>query len=437
MNKYQQIIGQIQYYVFLAVVALLPLPQIFLRYACVTWIVLWLLEGRWLSKPSFSSPAGPFRFYIPFLLFGAWYIWKIVSGLWVENIGSWSTQMERCMTFGMLIPVGIWGVNRQYDWRQVGKVLVISCLLALPLYLIIVTALYYHHDWMDTLQWAGWNNDITYWHTYFSENITVFKHRLYLCAVELLGAIVAYRLLEDKPVHRFGSIAIMLSAIPLTGSRQSILTAVALFVIAAIYALPKEQRKRWTAGIIVIGLTVGGGLLKLHPRMQQFDLNNIIHLTDVHYTHDIRFNIWGAGLQHPEDYLWTGVGAGQSRAYMQERYNEVGFPYYAEREFNCHNQYLEELIELGVFGLLLFLLAWLSIPLCARGQTRQTAWLFTALFMMNMFTECVFGRFDGIALWAVGMIILLLEQTSIPLEADTESAQQTARDTHTHRTTSV
>ena len=327
------------------------------------------------------------------------------------------------MTFGLLIPVCLWGVNSYYNWRQVGKVLVSSCVAALPIYLIIITVLYYHREFMDTLQWNGWNNNLTSWYLYFSENITVFKHRLYLCAVELFGAIVAFRLFRDRPVLRFGSIAVMLAAIPLTGSRQSILTAAALLVIAAICSLSKRHRAWYAAGIIVVGLALGGGLLKLHPRMQQFDLSAITHLTEVHYTHDIRFNIWGAGLQHPEDYLWTGLGAGQSREYMKARYEEVGFPYYAERGYNCHNQYLEELIELGVFGLLLFLLAWFSIPLCACRRTRQTAWLFTVLFLMNMFTESVFGRFDGIALWAVGMIMLLVDQTTVPLQADTEGAQ--------------
>ena len=51
MNRYQNILGHINYSLFLAIVALLPFPQIFLRYACVLWIITWALEGRWLNKP--------------------------------------------------------------------------------------------------------------------------------------------------------------------------------------------------------------------------------------------------------------------------------------------------------------------------------------------------------------------------------------------------
>ena len=42
--------GRINYGFFIAVVALLPFPQLPLRYACVAWIVTWFFELRWLGK---------------------------------------------------------------------------------------------------------------------------------------------------------------------------------------------------------------------------------------------------------------------------------------------------------------------------------------------------------------------------------------------------
>ena len=66
-------------------------------------------------------------------------------------------------------------------------------------------------------------------------------------------------------------------------------------------------------------------------------------------------------------------------------------------------------MEIGIPGLILFLIAWLSVPLCARKKGRQTAILFTTLFLLNMFTDCMFGKFCGIALWAVGMVLIFLQ----------------------------
>jgi O-antigen ligase len=94
---------------------------------------------------------------------------------------------------------------------------------------------------------------------------------------------------------------------------------------------------------------------------------------------------------------------------MVAKYQDVGLEYYKEKHYHPHNQYLEELMEIGIPGLLLFLLAWLAIPFCAKEKGRETAILFTALFMMNMLTDCMFGKFCGIALWAVGMMFMLMQ----------------------------
>ena len=110
---------------------------------------------------------------------------------------------------------------------------------------------------------------------------------------------------------------------------------------------------------------------------------------------------------------------------MTERYRDAGFTHYAEVQYHPHNQYLEELIEIGLGGLLLFVLAWVSVPLCAQKKGRRTAVLFTTLFMLNMFTDCMFGRFCGIALWAAGLLFILLQ-------SDTECDEESSGDTETH-----
>ena len=95
MNKYQHIIGRAQYIVFLAFLALLPFPQVLLRYACVLWFLLWFLEGRWLSRVHLNLQPSRYRLAIPFLLFGLWFGYKLLSGLWAGNTEAWSAQIER------------------------------------------------------------------------------------------------------------------------------------------------------------------------------------------------------------------------------------------------------------------------------------------------------------------------------------------------------
>ena len=130
LQKYQSTVGQLNYTLFLVTVALLPFPHIFLRYASVAWFATWVFEGRFCTKPSKED----WRKAIPFLLFGAWYLWKIISGLWAANIDAYGWQLERYLFFGLLVPVGIWGVNSLYDWKKICKVLAISCVAAVVIY---------------------------------------------------------------------------------------------------------------------------------------------------------------------------------------------------------------------------------------------------------------------------------------------------------------
>ena len=149
----------------------------------------------------------------------------------------------------------------------------------------------------------------------------------------------------------------------------------------------------------------------LHPRMQEFDIDEITEIRHLNGEHEARLNIWVLALENPDDYLAHGLGAGQSTNYLVEKYKKLGFNYYASKRYHAHNQYIEVLLESGIAGLLLFVLAWIAIPLCATGAGRKTAWLLFTLFVFNMFTDLMFGKFCGIALWAVGMVIILIQNT--------------------------
>lgn len=423
MNKYQYILGKINYWLFLIVVFLLPFPQTFLRYACVAWVVSWVLEGRWFSKPLSIREN---KIAIPFILFGIWYAWKALSIFWSPDASAWGWQMERYLTFALIVPIGIWGINENYDWRQAGKVMVVGCMTAVLFYLAVMGILFHHPEIVSSYSFATeWNYTITEWWLFFMENISHIKHRLFLCSTAFLSMIMAIQIWKNQKWVLALIMPILFAPIVLTGSRQSILTGAVLATVTIICTMQKRYRLRYGAGIFIMGILIGGAILCMHPRMQQFDLSDITEMRAVSYDHDIRFNIWGAALQQPSDYFWHGLGAGQSSHYLVKQYERVGFDYYAFKQYHPHNQYLEEWMEIGIFGLLLFIVAWLSISYCSNERGRNTAILFTTLFMLNMCTDCMFGRFCGIALWAVGLLFILLQ-------SNTQRNEQSTGDTQAH-----
>ena len=410
--------GQVNYIFFLLIVALLPFPQLFLRYACVAWLITWLLEGRFLRIPTRQDLYKA----IPFLMFGFWFLWKIISGIWAENREAYLWQLERYMLFGTMIPIGIWGVNQHYNWKQICKVLAISCVAAAGVYFF-------------TLFWI-FNADIFNFELghrplqpisfdFFAEKISYIKHRLFLCSTEMMG-IMALLYLRKDIIGKYGktkgyflitcAIIIMIALILATGSRASILSGVALFTVWMLYKLP-IRRIRYKIGFVLLACGIGLFALSQHPRMQAFDYEDLLSIRETAYDHNVRLNIWGSALSSPQDYSLFGLGAGQSTPYLQQKYAEEGLNDYAQISFSAHNQYLTEWIEIGVPGLMFFMLAWISIPYFNKKRARKSAMIFLTLYGLNMLTDCMWGMFDGIILWAVWMLL-------IRLQADTQTNQQ-------------
>lgn len=417
LQKYQSVMGQFNYALFLVVVALLPFPQIFLRYTCVAWIFAWFLEGRWLSKPNWQD----WRKMLPFFMFGGWYLWKIISGLWVDSLNAYSWQLERYMAFGLLIPVGIWGVNKYYNWKHVCIVLACSAVLAAGVYAFTLFWVA-NADFMSLPFGQVRIQPLT--SDFFARKISFIKHRLFLCSVEMMG-IMSLLYLRKDIVNKLGkikggilillAIIIMLALILTTGSRASIVSGMALLSVWALYKLPIRQ-VRYKIAFLFLACGIGLFALSQHPRMKNFDYGELLTIQNTAPSNNIRLNIWSIALDSPKDYSLHGLGAGQSFHYLQNKYKEHGLDQY--KRFNSHNQYIEELIELGVPGLILFVLAWFSLPYCTQKRARKSAVMLVTLYALNMLTDCMFGRFDGIALWCVWMVL-------IRLQSDTQGHQQT------------
>ena len=414
-EQYQSVMGRINYVLFLVAVAALPFPQITLRYTLVAWLVAWVLELRFLKKPSINRTS----FILPFVLFAIWYAWRALTGLWSPDHRAWSFMMERYMTFALILPVGIWGVNEHYNWHTAAKVLAISAAVSVPFYCIANTALYIRPDWVQYLGYRDWSFSYNNWIECFTANGSYMKHRLFWCTTQLVGTIAAVQVWRKKPQIWIPLALVSLSAIPLTGSRQMIISLAAVITIAIIYFLSSLKIKRSTLIVstvltILVILAIGTLAFIHHPRMKE------ILQGDVTINHLVlkepRVAIWQQALSSPKDYFWKGLGGGQSVKYLEAKYNAHYMEYYSLMHYHAHNQYLEELMELGIFGMLLFIIAWISIIVCAKGKGRQTAIYFVTISMLNMLTDCMWGKFDGIALWAIVMIFILIQSKSTEIE---------------------
>ena len=204
---------------------------------------------------------------------------------------------------------------------------------------------------------------------------------------------------------------LMLITILSTGARLPLLLIPVLLTIILFSLLTRQQIVRWGLGSI-LGITLLGGVIyHYHPRKDEIKWQDVVNFRQPDISnHDARLNIWAFCIETPQDYLCYGLGAGQTGNYIRHKYEQADWKWYLDLGlFNtCHCQYLTEVMENGIGGLLFFIMCWIALLYNARGDTRLPAIIFCTIFAMSMLTDDVLDVFNGISLWGAGMLLLLL-----------------------------
>jgi len=172
-------------------------------------------------------------------------------------------------------------------------------------------------------------------------------------------------------------LAIILYNMFLSNTRAVLILAVLVAVYCALRGLLEVTPGRILAGLLVV--------LLMLPMLPSSIYTRILDLSNYSYTQSaalrLRIDIWRAGLEVASDNWALGVGVG----------NELEIPKYLRRAISwktsVHNEFLETLIEVGVFGWSFFmsfllLCAWYSFKAAANFKnspaTQEQYWFMVA-----------------------------------------------------------
>lgn len=410
-SKYLSIIEKINYLLFIAVVCTLPFPTHISLYAWGIWMISWLLEGRFLRKENMLWHKG----LIPILAMALLFVWECISYVWAIDKSDASNMLGRHISFLTILPIAIWGVNPQYDWQKIAKCFIISCIASI---LIYGSYVYVFDFWQYVREHLRLPEFAQTW-TFFGDRISLYKHRLYygnilnLAIVALLQIriqqLAAYRHKKTATSIFFVVLIILVLGIVWSASRANMLTLLVVGAVAMIQPLRGHTRALVASMAVAGSIVIGALLFTLHPRFDQLELEHITERA-TYQTNEIepRINIWYSALQSPQDYIWHGVGAGGNSEYLKSIFAEHHWDKFYTRQYNTHNQYLGVLINLGIFGAIFFLLIWLLYPLWYRGRVRQFATLIALTIGLNMLTENMLDRIDGIIVTCVSFLVIVL-----------------------------
>jgi O-antigen ligase len=215
----------------------------------------------------------------------------------------------------------------------------------------------------------------------------------------------------------YGCIAFLLVFHYLLASRISLLFLYATIIVYVFHRFPKGRKRgnyRWAAaGIAVLAI----GSFFIFPKT----LNRFRQLKYTHYDYhsraveshynmavtpdqwngaNFRLAVWNCGLGIARRHLLTGVPLGDKQAGLMAEYKSRDFMFAYTRHRNLHSTWLDVLVNTGIPGLLIFLLAYLVFPVVAA--IRYKDWLSLAIvgcFAAAMLTETwIDGSFGSILL---------------------------------------
>ena len=113
-----------------------------------------------------------------------------------------------------------------------------------------------------------------------------------------------------------------------------------------------------------------------------------------------RLLIWGSSLELVKEHPLFGVGTGDVKDVLMQKYKEKGITNALLQRLNAHNQYLQTTIALGFFGLLVLLFC-LYLPLhFAIRQKNLLVFLFILIIAFNLLVESMFERQAGIVFYS-------------------------------------
>ncbi len=164
--------------------------------------------------------------------------------------------------------------------------------------------------------------------------------------------------------------------------------------------------------LILIGLIVGSILINTNPKVKSrfANLKSALNSENIDKntteSTKVRLLVWEQAINIVKEQPLIGVGTGDSKDSLLEKYEEAGITHALSSKYNAHNQYLEWLITLGFFGF--FILEGYLVYLFAfalKNSNQLLIW-FIVIFSLAFLTESVLETQAGLIFFSLFSMLL-------------------------------
>jgi O-antigen ligase len=245
------------------------------------------------------------------------------------------------------------------------------------------------------------------------ENISTFQHIGYFSIYLNFAWFAAYFLLLKNKYNKIIQFFLALSLpffaffILLTGSKNGIILLVILASLITTYAIIKTKKLYLGLSIfvalIVSLLYIFTGESVINKRIERA-LNSTTNYSTIDKTSKestaARMMAWDASIDLIRENFIFGVGSGDIKDELMNKYSQKGYTGILEEKLNPHNQYLQTFGALGIIGFLVIVTMYLSIFIYAIKKREILMFAFILIVIISSLTESILERQAGVFFFA-------------------------------------
>jgi O-antigen ligase len=206
----------------------------------------------------------------------------------------------------------------------------------------------------------------------------------------------------------------------LLSSKAGLLVWLFIVVFYALVLFFLYKRRLMAFLFIASALTVFTVLLQIFPNaasrvsVAKQDLAVKDPAVDPEKSTGERMVIWKSAVEIIRENLLLGVGTGDVKDALLQRYKKNNLTKILSMRLNAHNQYLQTFVTIGISGFLVLVIMLLAPAISALRKADFIYFIFLAIIGINILVESMFEVQAGVIFYAVFNAILFSSNQSDP-----------------------
>lgn len=378
---------------------LLPIYRKVIPYVIVTLILTWFIEGDFANKAKRISNSAH-RLYT--LLFASLYVVYVIGMAYSSNLSYGLFDLEVKMSL-FIFPIIFASLSDEVFSPVITRRVLMAFVVGVFTSMVLCYSVAVYNFSRDGLVEA-----------FYYSNLSVLIHpsylALYVCfaiAILLYFNIRSWHSSRLMKILSFGLILLFELFVVMLSSKAGILSLIIVIALYASYIIFSERKYLQgflSGGVLTISFMI---LFFLFPAssarfeqtrevLEQADVGR----AEVANSTGERIMIWYYSFEITNENFFFGVGTGDVKDRLLDKYVEKGMNNALELELNAHNQYIQILVALGILGMITLMLNILLPALYSIEKKHLLYFIFLFLIAFNLLFESMLETQAGVVFYA-------------------------------------